>query len=83
VQQAIETFRENLSSGSTHCEGFRFGIAGWGHTKWRFCVDVFGDGLFRFLINKNCDRADEKKIGKICQQIADDLTKAGYPTVVS
>ncbi len=83
VGQVRETFRKNILDGSTHCEGFRFGISGWGHTKWRFCVDLWGDKLFRFLINKNCDRADEKRIGKICQKISDDLTKAGFPTVVS
>jgi len=81
--QARETFRKDLQEGGTHCEGFRFGVSGWGHTKWRFKIDVFGDGLFRFLLSTNCDKKDQKRVTKTCQKIADDLTKAGYPTIVS
>jgi len=82
-KQAAEAFMKSLAEGHTSCEGFRYGVSGWGHAKWRYSVNIFGDKLFRFLIYTNCDRKDFRRIGKTCRTIADDLTKAGFPTIVT
>lgn len=79
-EQAAEDFMKLLKDEDDRCEGFRFGVVGWGHTKWRFRVDRFGDGLFRFYVHANVDKEHEKDVMRKCREIAQDLTKARFPT---